>query len=205
MNVSTTGQADRDNYKLLIGSVVPRPIAWVSTLSPEGQLNLAPFSYFQAVCSDPPTVIVSVSRRADGERKDTGRNALALGEFVVNITNLELAEAMNVTSGDYPYGMSEFDVAGLETAPSATVRPPRVAAAPIALECRLVHTVTVGREPNDNLVLFGEVQSFYIRDDLYDRGRIDQARLQPLGRLAGNQYLKPGGIFEMIRPKYQPD
>jgi len=113
MNIETEGRDNRDAYKLLIGAVVPRPVAWVSTMSPDGGLNLAPFSFFQAVCSKPPTVIVSVGRRADGEWKDTARNALATGELVVNIVNLDVAEAMNTTSGDYPYGMSEFEVACL--------------------------------------------------------------------------------------------
>ena len=205
MIVETLDRAGRDNYKVLIGAVVPRPIAWVSTLSPDGTLNLAPFSFFQAVCPDPPTVIISVGRRADGRRKDTAVNAEAAGEFVVNIVNLELAEAMNATSGDYPYGMSEFEIAGLESAPSSVVRTPRVAAAPIALECRLARALPVGRGPDDYLLLFGEVVCFYVRDDLYDNGRIDPARLQPLGRLAGNQYSKPGEIFEMIRPKYEAE
>ena len=203
MIIETLGRENRDNYKILIGAVVPRPIAWVSTLAADGSLNLAPFSFFQAVCPDPPTVIVSVGRRADGRRKDTAVNAEASGEFVVNIVNLELGEAMNTTSGDYPYGMSEFEVAGLETAPSGLVRPPRVAAAPIALECRLARALPVGRGPDDYLLLFGEVVCFYVRDDLYENGRIDATRLQPLGRLAGNQYSKPGEIFELVRPKYQ--
>jgi flavin reductase (DIM6/NTAB) family NADH-FMN oxidoreductase RutF len=205
MIIETAGRGRTDNYKLLIGSVVPRPVAWVSTMDAEGRLNLAPFSYFQGVCADPPTIIVSVGRRADGERKDTARNAVARGEFVVNIVNLELAEVMNQTSIDCPYGMSEFDVAGLATAPSRLVAPPRVANAPIALECRLVQTVELGRRPDDYLVLFGEVICFYVRDDLYDNGRIDQPRLQPLGRLAGNQYVRPGEIFELVRPTWRPD
>lgn len=204
MILEAVGGAGRDNYKLLIGSVVPRPIAWVSTVAPEGHLNLAPFSYFQAVCADPPTVIVSVGRRADGERKDTGRNALANGEFVVNVVNMDLAEAMNATSIDYPYGLSEFELAGVSPAPSHLIRTPRVAEAPIALECRLSQTVTVGREGDDDLILFGEVVCFYVRDDLYRNGRIDHARLLPLGRLAGNGYSKPGEIFEMVRPVYRP-
>lgn len=204
MILEAANGADHDNYKLLIGSVVPRPIAWVSTVAPDGRLNLAPFSYFQAVCSDPPTVIVSVGRRADGERKDTARNAIAAGEFVVNVVNLELAEAMNATSGDFPYGMSEFEVAGVTPTPSHLVRTPRVAQAPIALECRLTQTLPIGREPNDDLLLFGEVICFYVRDDLYRNGRIDHAGLQPLGRLAGNGYSKPGEIFELARPVYRP-
>ena len=206
MNIATAGRDRHDSYRLLIGAVVPRPIAWVSTLDPAGRPNLAPFSFFQAVCPDPPTVIVSISRRPDeDQRKDTARNAVASGEFVVNIVSLELAEAMNLTAGDYPYGMSEFEVAGLSAAPSALVRTPRVAEAPIALECRLTQTLEVGRKPHDYLTLFGEVVSFYVRDDLYQDGRIDMARLQPLGRLAGNLYSKPGEIFEMIRPKYRPE
>jgi flavin reductase (DIM6/NTAB) family NADH-FMN oxidoreductase RutF len=205
MNIPTAGRDPRDVYKLLIGSVIPRPVAWVSSLSPDGVLNLAPFSFFQAVCEDPPTIIVSVGRRPEGEWKDTARNALASGEFVVNIVNMDVAEQMNRTSGDYPYGMSEFEIAGVTPAASQLVRPPRVAEAPSALECRLAQTVNLGQAPHGNLLLFGEVVSFYVRDDLYANGRIDAARLRPLGRLAGNQYLKPGEIFEMIRPKYRPE
>jgi flavin reductase (DIM6/NTAB) family NADH-FMN oxidoreductase RutF len=122
---------------------------------------------------------------------------------VVNIVNLALAEPMNQSSSDYPYGMSEFEMAGLATAPSHLVAPPRVAEAPIALECRLSQTLELGRSPHDYLLLFGEVVCFYVRDDLYDNGRINQEILQPLGRLAGNQYSKPGEIFELIRPKYE--
>jgi flavin reductase (DIM6/NTAB) family NADH-FMN oxidoreductase RutF len=149
-------------------------------------------------------VIVSVGRRADGARKDTARNAVAAGEFVVNVVNMDLAEAMNATSIDAPYGTSEFDLAGVHPAPSRLVRTPRVAEAPIALECRLTQTVPVGREPDDDLVMFGEVICFYVRDDLYHNGRIDHARLEPLGRLAGNGYSKPGEIFEMVRPVFRP-
>jgi flavin reductase (DIM6/NTAB) family NADH-FMN oxidoreductase RutF len=203
MNRETTGKTGRDNYKLLIGSVIPRPVAWVSTMAFDGGLNLAPFSYFQAVCSDPPTVVVSVGRRADGEWKDTAQNAVATGEFVVNIVDMDVAEQMNLTSGDYPFGMSEFELAGVTPAASNVVRPPRVAEAPIALECHLVRTLTLGHDPGQNLLLFGEVASFYVRDDLYDNGRVDAARLRPLGRLAGNQYMKPGELFEMVRPKYE--
>lgn len=203
MILETAGRGRTDLYKILIGSVVPRPIAWVSTVDAQGRTNLAPFSFFQAVCSDPPTVIVSVGRRANGERKDTALNAEATGEFVVNIVNLDLAEAMNETSGDFPYGMDEFEMAGLATAPSHLVRPPRVAEAPIALECTLAQALPIGRGPDDYLLLFGEVVAMYVRDDLHDNGRIDQSRLRPLGRLAGNQYSRPGEIFEMLRPKYQ--
>jgi flavin reductase (DIM6/NTAB) family NADH-FMN oxidoreductase RutF len=203
MIFETTELSERDSYKLLVGSVVPRPIAWVSSQDAEGRLNLAPFSYFQAVCPDPPTVVVSVGRRSDGAWKDTALNAQAIGEFVVNIVSLELAEQMNLTSGDYPADMSEFEIVGLTPAASHRVRPPRVAEAPLALECRLVQTVTLGAEPGVNLVLFGEVVAFYVRDDVYDNGRVDFDRLRALGRLGGNQYVRPGEVFEMVRPRYE--
>lgn len=201
MIIETASLRDREAYKLLSGSVVPRPIAWVSTVSPAGGLNIAPFSFFQAVCSEPPTLMVSVGKRPTGELKDTGLNALALGEFVVNMVNFELAPAMNATSCDYPYGTDEFELAGLRTAPSKLVRPPRVAEAPIAFECRLSQTLTLGRD-EEYVLLFGEVVAFYVRDDLYDNGRIDHARLQPVGRLAGNAYSRQGEIFELVRPYY---
>jgi flavin reductase (DIM6/NTAB) family NADH-FMN oxidoreductase RutF len=200
MIVKAADQGRQDNYKLLIGSVVPRPIAWVSTRSADGKLNLAPFSFFQAVCPDPPTVIISVGRRADGAWKDTALNALETGELVVNLVNVDVGAAMNTSSGAYPYGVSEFKEAGVTPAESAVVKVPRVAEAPIAFECRLGQTVTMGPGEGDHLLVLAEVVAFYVRDDLYHNGRIDAARLQPLGRLAGNQYSKPGEIFEMVRP-----
>jgi flavin reductase (DIM6/NTAB) family NADH-FMN oxidoreductase RutF len=202
MIVETAALSERESYKLLISSVVPRPIAWVSSQDAEGLLNLAPFSYFQAVCPEPPTVVVSVGRRADGTWKDTALNAQATGEFVVNIVSLELAEQMNVTSGDYPPDLNEFEIAGLTTAPSHRVRPPRVAEAAIALECRLAQTVTLGHDPGTNLLLIGEVVAYYVRDDLCVNGLVDYERLRPVARLGGNQYAKPGEVFEMIRPRY---
>jgi len=201
MIVKAADQNRQDNYKLLIGSVVPRPIAWVSTRSTDGRLNLAPFSFFQAVCPDPPTVIISVGRRADGAWKDTAVNALATGELVVNLVNVQVGEAMNVSSGAYPFGVSEFELAGVTPADSAVVKVPRVAEAPIAFECRLGQTITMCPGEGDHLLVLAEVVAFYVRDDLYHNGRIDPARLQPLGRLAGNQYSMPGEIFEMVRPE----
>jgi len=192
-------------YKLLIGCVVPRPIAWVSTVSPDGIRNLAPFSFFMGVCGDPPTVAFSAgprSRPAPGvpRVKDTVRNLEASGDFVINVVDDARAEQMNVTSGEYPPDIDEFAVAGLTPTPSVRVRPPRVQEAPISLECRTHQILPVGRGPH-SLVL-GEIVYFHVRDELYDAptGRIAMARLHPVGRLAGNWYTHVHDLFEMKRP-----
>jgi flavin reductase (DIM6/NTAB) family NADH-FMN oxidoreductase RutF len=186
-------------YKLLIGCVVPRPIAWVSTVGADGVHNLAPFSFFMGVCQNPPTIAFSSSPRA-ADRKDTVRNALHTGDFVVNVVDDPLAEQMNLTSGDYPPAVDEFALSGLTAAPSVKVRSPRVLEAPINLECRIVHTLPVGRGPN-TLVL-GEIVHFHLRDDIYDArtGRVDMYRLRPVGRLAGHLHTHVHDIFEMKRP-----
>jgi flavin reductase (DIM6/NTAB) family NADH-FMN oxidoreductase RutF len=184
-------------YKLMIGCVVPRPIAWVSSLDADGTRNLAPFSYFMAITDDPPTIAFSASPRA-ASKKDTLRNVEATGEFVVNVVDDALAAQMNLTSGDYPPEVDEFALTGLAVAPAARVKPPRVADAPIALECRLDRVVLVGRA---HLVL-GRIVHLHVRDGLYDSvtGRIDMHRLRPVGRLAGNLYTHVHDIFEMKRP-----
>lgn len=186
-------------YKLLIGCVVPRPIAWVSTVGADGVNNLAPFSFFMGVCGDPPTIAFSSGPRAQ-DRKDTVRNAEHTGDFVVNIVDDDRAEAMNMSSGEYPASVDEFALTGLTAAPGVKVRAPRVAEAPVSLECRVAGIIPVGRGPH-SLVL-GEIVYFHVRDDVYDAatGRIDVARLKPVGRLAGHQYSYIHDIFEMKRP-----
>jgi len=192
----------RQAYRLLVDCVVPRPIAWVTTMDEQGRVNLAPFSFFQAVGADPPSIIVSIGRHRDGEFKDTGVNALATGELVVNVVTDELAEAMNTTAGEHAFGVDEMKLAGLTTSPSRVVAPPRVAESPVSLECRVSQRVPIGREGSENqyLVLVCEVVAFHVRDDMYDDGRIDPRLLHPLGRLGGNAYSHPGEIFEMERP-----
>jgi flavin reductase (DIM6/NTAB) family NADH-FMN oxidoreductase RutF len=186
-------------YKLLIGCVVPRPIAWVSSLSEDGIPNLAPFSFFMAVCNDPPTLAFSSGRRAS-HKKDTVQNIEYTQDFVVNLVDDARAEPMNLTSGEYPPEIDEFELAGLTAAPSVKVKAPRIAEAPISLECRVGQILTVGHGPN-SLVL-GEIVQFHIRDDLYDptTGRIDMYKLHPVGRLAGELYTHVHDIFEMKRP-----
>lgn len=185
-------------YKLLISSVVPRPIAWVSSVDADGVRNLAPFSYFMAITDTPPTIAFSCSARGTG-KKDTLRNVEATGEFVVNICDDDRAEQMNLTSGDYPPEVDEFAVTGLTPVPSALVKAPRVAEAPINMECKLVRILPVGRKAN---LILGEIVQWHVRDDVYDAatGRLDMHRLRPVGRLCGNLYSHIHQIFEMKRP-----
>src|SRR5215813_7388123 len=187
------------SYKLLIGCVVPRPIAWVSTLGADGVPNLAPFSFFMGVCNDPPTIAFSSSRR-EGSKKDTVTNIEHSGDFVVNVVDDPLAERMNLTSGEYPPEVDEFALTGLTAAPGVKVRAPRLVEAPISLECRVDRIISVGRGPNT--LVIGEIVYFHVRDGLYDpsTGRIDLHELRPVGRLAGNLYSHIHDIFEMKRP-----
>ena len=186
-------------YKLLIGCVVPRPIAWVSTVDADGVNNLAPFSFFMGVCNDPPTIAFSSGPR-EGQKKDTAFNAARAGEFVVNIVDDPLAEAMNLSSGEYPPGVDEFALTGLTAVPGVRVRAPRVAEAPISMECRLSQIISVGRGPHQ--LVFGEIVYFHIRDELYsaETGRIDMHRLHPVARLAGEMYGHVHDVYAMKRP-----
>lgn len=195
----------QDRYKLLNGSVVPRPIAFVSSMSADGALNLAPFSFFNVVASNPMSVVFSVMRRgAEGGLKDTLRNIEETRDYVVNIVNEALVERMNVTSADFPHGVNEFAEAGLTPVPSELVRPPRVAESPINMECQLIQTVEVGNGPGGGTLVIGEVVRFHIWDELYDAGRIDPDKLQAVGRMAGASYTRTMDRFDLVRPVYQP-
>jgi len=196
---------EQDRYKLLIGAVLPRPIAWVSTMDAAGNLNVAPFSFFSAVCSNPMTLLFCVgvadrssADRADG-KKDTLRNIEAVPEFVINMTNEETATAMNLTATPLSPTQSEFQWAGLTPIPSSTIRVPRVAEAPIAFECKLQRIVTVSDQPEGASVIFGEVHCIHVRDDLYANGRILLNAYKPIGRLGGNGYVRVTDTFEMAR------
>lgn len=184
----------RDAYKFLIGSVVPRPIAWVSSVSAEGVNNLAPFSFYTVASRNPPTLAVSIGPRTDDQapQKDTLENIRDTAEFVVNVVSMPLANSMHESSlGHAPYA-DEFAEAGLTPAECEVVKAPRVAEALISTECVLDQILPVG---SDHLVL-GRAIRFHIRDELYKEGRVDLESLDPLGRLAGN-YTKLGGIFDL--------
>ena len=198
ISIVPTDLDPRDAYRLLISAVVPRPIGWASTIGADGSLNIAPFSFFNAVSNMPLTVMISVGQRK-GLPKDTLRNAQETGEFVINIVDEDLAAAMNVTSGEWAYDVNEFDRAGLATADSIDVKPPRVAAAPIALECKVTQIIPV--QDTTYTLILGRVVRFHIRSGLLrPNGQIDAALLKPVARLSGDEYATLGRVFEMPRP-----
>ena len=191
--------------RVLTGVIVPRPIAFVSTMSAGGLVNLAPYSFFNAVAYAPPTIIFSSSRRAGSKQKDTLANIEETGEFVVNIVVDDIAEAMNKTSAEYPTAVSEFEIAGLTEAPSDLIKPPRVAESPVNMECRLIQIVPLGQGSHQHGLVIGEVVYMHIRDDIIDGHRINHQNLKPTGRLAGNMYCHTADIFEMVRPVYEAE
>ncbi len=181
-------------YKLLIATIVPRAIGWVSTLSRDGVANLAPFSFFTVVGRKPPVLSLTMQHRSDGVTlKDSFVNIRDTGEFVTNLVTLSLAGAMHKTAMEFPSEEDEFEKAGLEKAPSEVVRVPRVALAPISMECKLERYFTVG--DYEDHVVWGRVVRFHIRDDVYlEGGRIDTAALAPVGRLAA-EYSLVNNVF----------
>ena len=198
MQVTPSSLPGLDAYRLLIASLVPRPIAWVSTVDAEGRANLAPFSFFAGVSSSPPLVMISVGR-SRGRRKDTAANLLSTREAVVHIAPRRLAKEMVLTSVDAPPELDEFDYAKLAKAPSVDVRPPRVADAPIAMECVLEKHLEMGDGPTD--VLFLRVVRFHLADEILDAdGRPDPARLDATGRLGGDNYCATNDVFAIPRP-----
>src|SRR5215213_1191827 len=195
---------ERETYKLLIGCVVPRPIAWVSTIDLAGGRNLAPFSFFNGIGSNPPALSISINYiDSRDQRKDTLRNISDTGEFVVNIVDEDLAQAMNATAANYPTAVDEFETAGVAAAPSVTVRPARVANAPVSLECKLFTLVPVGEGPGSATVVICLIQMIHVRSDIIDeRHHIDITKLRPIARLAGAGYAYVHDTFDMVRPVY---
>lgn len=191
----------RDAYAWMSGTILPRPIAWVSTVSGAGATNLAPFSFFQGITANPPTLMFSVVNDRDGRRKDTVRNIGEVPEFVVNLVPFALAGPMNETATALPPGESEFERFGVGAAASSQVRPPRVAAAPVAFECRLDRIVLVGEGPLAANVVFGRILCAHVADSvLTPDGRPDPARLDLIGRLGGDGYVRTTDRFELKRP-----
>lgn len=194
--------APREGYAWLTQAVVPRPIAWVSTVSADGRPNLAPFSFFQAVCSSPPTLMFVPTNNRDGGKKDTLRNIEAVPEFVVNLVPYALAEPMNATAAPLPHGVSEFEHANVATAPAAKVRPPRVAASPVAFECTLDRIVTIGSGVGAGNVVFGRIVALHVAESVLsaDGRTIDPVKLDLIARLSGDYYMRAGELFTITRP-----
>jgi flavin reductase (DIM6/NTAB) family NADH-FMN oxidoreductase RutF len=184
--------------------VAPRPIGWISSVSRDGRVNLAPFSQFNLASTAPPVVMFACNTPQDRDEKDTVANVRATGEFVVNLVSWDLREAMNITSTAAPHGVDEFELAGLEKGESVKVRPPRVLASPANLECRVLRFVEIEPEyPGEtpSTLVLGRVLGVHIREGFLDEaGRFDTVRAQPATRLGGNQYATVGQVVEMAAP-----
>lgn len=190
-----------DGYKLLIGLVVPRPIAWVGTLDTDGRPNLAPYSFFNGVAATPPHIMFSTIGRGASAGKDTLINVRETGEFSVNFVSEDVAEAMNVTSGNYPPDVNEFEVAGVTAGEGEVITAPLVRESKASFECRLVDIVHVGQLPMPGNIVIGQVLRFHIREDLLDGTRVDQHSLEAVGRMGGPHYTRTRDIFSMERPQ----
>jgi flavin reductase (DIM6/NTAB) family NADH-FMN oxidoreductase RutF/uncharacterized damage-inducible protein DinB len=185
-----------DAYRLMISVIVPRPIAWTSTMSADGVLNAAPFSYFQALSSRPPMIMIAVGQRRGGTLKDTRANIEATGEFVVNVVSEDSAAAMVKCSIDHPPEVSEFDTVGLTPVASVKVKPPRIAESAVAMECRLDRVLEIGSSG----ICIGEVVLFHVDDDVLNEDHtVDPLRLRPLGRMGGSSYLPLREVLEITQ------
>jgi len=217
MDIVPSELTHHELYGTLLNAVAPRPIAWVSSLSASGVANLAPFSFFNVVCVKPPLLGFSPGMRAPkkavagksageafaGEHKDTLRNIRETGEFVVNVVTFELAEAMNLTSGEYDASIDEFEVAKLASVPSRVVRAPRVAKSPVSFECKLHQILEFNPEPEGGSLVIGQIVSIHVDDRHLKEGRLDRNSLDLIGRMGGIQYTRTTERFEMVRPKVE--
>ncbi|MCG7343802.1 flavin reductase family protein [Sporosarcina sp. ACRSL] len=202
LSIDPSNNTERENYKLLIGSIVPRPIAFVTSLSEDGCiLNGAPFSYFNIVSSNPPMISLSI-QRSGGKQKDTARNILANKEFVVHIVDEQNVEKVNKTAASLPPSQSEVQLAGLTPIESVNISVPGVKEAKIRMECVLEQSLELsGVESVGSDLIIGRIVQFHIEKELYDDGRIDPRGLAAVSRLAGANYAKIGEIFEIERPE----
>ena len=203
MIIDPSETSAKDNYKLLIGAVLPRPIAFVSTLSKSGIPNLAPFSFFTVITAKPPTLCFAPALKGkEAEKKDTLANIEETGEFVVNVVSEDIAVQMNETATDFPSDYDEFEHAGLTPEPSVKIKVPRVKESPVNMECKLHQILYIGDgSPGSGALVIGEIVQYHIADELYTDGKIDTGLLKPLGRLAGMEYATLGKRFVIERKK----
>jgi len=200
MEISPESRSSQDIYKILIGTVLPRPIAWVSTVDLSGNLNLAPFSFFTVASVNPPILCFSPLLKENSIEKDTLANINQTGEFVVNIVSYGLAQAMNRTSGPYPSEVNEFDVAGVTPRQSTFVKPPCVADSLVNFECKLKQIIPLGSEPMAGNLILGKVCNIHLHPDIVRNGEVESESLDAIGRLGGNMYSTIRDCFEMERP-----
>jgi len=206
LSIDPTEHPPRQIYKIMTGIIVPRPIALVSTVDRDGAANVAPFSFFCGVGSNPPTVLFCPALRASPgtdptRRKDTLRNVEETGEFVVNVVSDAIAVAANVTVAEVAPDVDEFALAGLTPVPSTVVRPPRVAESPAQMECKLMQVIYTSHKPGGGVIVLGEVVQFHVRADLVNDFRVDPAGLDAVGRMAGNTWVRTRERIELIRPE----
>jgi flavin reductase (DIM6/NTAB) family NADH-FMN oxidoreductase RutF len=211
MHVNVSELPYRELYNIILSSVGPRPIAWVSTLSASGQPNLAPFSFFNCVCIDPPLLAFApgLRPRKDAaaqrpefirEPKDTLRNVRETKEFVVNVVTYDLLERMNITSGEYDATVNEFELARLTPQPSKIVRPPRVGESPVSFECKLYQILDFSTAPTSSSLVIGQVVALHVDEAHMREGRIDRNSLDLIGRMGGMQYTRTTERVELARP-----
>lgn len=206
LSIDPRQESVQNIYKLMIGAIVPRPIAFVSSLDERGVHNLAPFSFFNGVSAAPPVVMFSAAvRREDpkrglGPHKDTLLNVLATKEFVVNVVTEDMAEKMNLTSAQVPPHVDEFKLAGLTPLASELVKPPRVAESPVQMECRLRQIVEISEQVHGSSLVLGDVLRFHVREDVVENYRIDADKLAAIGRMGGPTYVRTRDRFDLQRP-----
>jgi flavin reductase (DIM6/NTAB) family NADH-FMN oxidoreductase RutF len=205
MNIDPLNITPFEIYKILTGSVLPRPIAWVSTLDSLGNLNLAPFSFFTVASVNPPVLCFSPLLNDDRLEKDTLLNIRQTHEFVVNIVSHTLVQKMNQTSEAYPAGVSEFTQAGVTAHPSAVIKVPGVQESLVRFECTLHQIISLGSDPMAGNLVLGNIRWIYLHPDIYQDGKVDGETLDPVGRLAGNYYSTIRDRFEIARPLLQTE
>ncbi|KYG25772.1 flavin reductase family protein [Priestia endophytica] len=201
LSIEPGSMSERENYKFLIGSIIPRPIAFVTTTSKDGILNGAPFSYFNIVSSNPPMISLSI-QRSEGKQKDTARNIIESKQFVVHIVDEQNVEKINKTAASLAPNQSEIELANLTPVESVKISVSGVKEAKIRMECSLEHSLELGGSDSPGCdLMIGKVVQFHIEQDIYKNGRIDPNGLAAVSRLAGDNYAKIGEIFEVKRPK----
>ena len=199
MKVEPTTLHGKELHDFFSSVVVPRPIAFISSVNAQGQYNAAPFSAFSRLTLDPPVLVIAFGRRK-GQKKDTVRNIEAVGDFVVNLVDENLAERMNQAAADYPPEIDEIKEVGLTALKSDKVKSPRIAEAPLSMECKLIQTVEFGSKPNRSTIILGEILMVHIKDEILTNGKLDPLKAKIIGRLGdGNLYCRTTNTFSMKR------